>query len=455
MFKRKQIVLAGAALAAMPLVSHAAVTVNYQFDPNDYIYSADGTFDDAVPVVATGTALNPIITVPFSATGQIAIGLDAEVLGDTNPASGAGYDTVVSHTNKQAPLLGITSWQVGLTDSAQTKAFVTSSGGTATAAVDNPPFAANQASGNTNGSGGITASTGIAGALNLAGNHASTATQIAATDYGAGAYAELFNGLDITTAAAGTAVFTLTDLDAALQYAHNTSIGSSTVAPTYVDQTFIAGTDSLGTLPTLTINMTSGATTGSSGHAIISLTASPTTPTGYGSNVGTVTVTGSAGSYKPSTGDPTTGLTGTTTDYVEGKTFSPGSDKEIYALEVTNGSSPATDISTIVSDINNGVATSIPASSGVVASSTLPTGAVFPGGPYNLYLTFSSPPSGDNFMGWDFSNTGNQSTSGIATGDFVSAVALVPEPASTAFVLVGASGALLGRRRRNKALQGA
>jgi hypothetical protein len=58
-------------------------------------------------------------------------------------------------------------------------------------------------------------------------------------------------------------------------------------------------------------------------------------------------------------------------------------------------------------------------------------------------------------MGWDFSNTGNQSTSGIATGDFVSAVALVPEPASTAFVLVGASGALLGRRRRNKALQGA
>ena len=67
MFKRKQIVLAGAALAAMPLVSHAAVTVNYQFDPNDYIYSADGTFDDAVPVVATGPSISWMLWWPVSA----------------------------------------------------------------------------------------------------------------------------------------------------------------------------------------------------------------------------------------------------------------------------------------------------------------------------------------------------------------------------------------------------
>jgi hypothetical protein len=239
-----------------------------------------------------------------------------------------------------------------------------------------------------------------------------------------------------------------------LAYAILASAGTASNPPTYVAHTVANGDGTiLNALPALTVNP--GATTGSSGHAIISLTAATAgAPTGYGSNVGTVTVTGSAGSYKPSTGDPTTGLTGTTTDYVEGKTFTPTTDKEIYALEVTNGGSPATDVATIVSDINNGVGSTIPASTGVVASTTLPAGAVFPGGPYNLYLSFASPPSGDNFMGWDFSNTANQSTSGIATGDFVSAVALVPEPASTAFILVGASGALLGRRRR-KALQGA
>jgi hypothetical protein len=449
MLKRKQIVLAGAVLAAMPLVSRAAVTVAYQFDPNDFMYSADGLFDDTITPINTGTTANPVFTVPFSSTGEFAIGLDADVTGDTNPASGTGYDT--THATKQSALLGITSWQVGLTDSAQTKAAVNNQGGsTSTAAVDNPPFAANQASGNTNASGGITASTGVAGALNLAGNKVSTAAQIANTDYGAGAFAELFNGLQISTLAAGQAVFTLTDLDTALQYAHNTSVGTSTVAPTYVDQTFIAGTDTLATLPTLTLNMT-GVVTGNNIVSLTSTAPANTAPTAYGAtSLGTVTATGTASSYKA--GTLVLG-TATGTGFVNGVlSGTPTIPTEIYALDIENaagGVTAPTDLAAIAAAMQAALVAQ--GFTGSTVSLTPPNSNPFPAGPagtpgYDVFLTISGLTQAQlssDFLGFDLTEGSSFST------DKVAAVALVPEPASAAFLLVGASGMLMGRRRRN------
>ena len=195
-------------------------------------------------------------------------------------------------------------------------------------------------------------------------------------------------------------------------------------------------------------------TTGSvvaAGHPVISLTAaSGGDVTGYTPTVGsTLVVTGSAGHYTYAS----TTFTGVTTGTVEAKTFSPTTDEEIYALDVKNGTGQASDVATIVGDINTGgtdTAGAVPASVGVVASTTAPAGTAF-GSQYNLFLTFAAPAtgSGDNLLGFDLSQDLISAGGNVANGDVVSAVAVVPEPASAAFILVGASGMLLGRKRKN------
>lgn len=188
----------------------------------------------------------------------------------------------------------------------------------------------------------------------------------------------------------------------------------------------------------------------SSGHAIISLTAaSGGDVTGYTPTVGsTLVITGSAGHYTYAS----TTFTGVATGTVEAKTFNPTTDEEIYALDVKNGTGQATDAATIAGDINSGGTDTngtVPASVGVVASTTAPAGTSF-GSQYNLFLTFAAPAtgSGDNLLGFDLSQDLVSAGGNVANGDVIAAVAVVPEPASAAFILVGASGMLLGRKRK-------
>lgn len=164
-------------------------------------------------------------------------------------------------------------------------------------------------------------------------------------------------------------------------------------------------------------------------NAIVSLTTAA--PTTYGSLAGTVTATGTGTSYVAGTKaiSPPSGKA-----YVNGVlSGTPSGTTEIYALDITNSTGGApTDLTAIDS--------AIAAVSGVTAVSGTNPGP-FPAG-YNVFITFNPAPTpASNFLGFDLTGTGSDS-------DLVASVALVPEPASAAFILVGASSLLLGRRKR-------
>jgi len=184
----------------------------------------------------------------------------------------------------------------------------------------------------------------------------------------------------------------------------------------------------------------SGGTTSSSSSSaqpIISLLT--TAPTSYASQLGStiaLTYTGPGG-YVP----------GSTTFSALSKGYGVVTgfhtpDTEIYALDVLNASGGAltsAQISAVVSDINA-------SESGVTAS--LVTGVyskLFPG--YDVLLTGTTPATTGTsyYLGIDFSATGDQdpATQGFTVG----AIAAVPEPATMAGLVLGASGLLLGRRK--------
>jgi hypothetical protein len=175
----------------------------------------------------------------------------------------------------------------------------------------------------------------------------------------------------------------------------------------------------------------------SSAQPIISLLT--TAPTSYASQLGStiaLTYTGPGG-YVP----------GSTTFSALSKGYGVVTgfhtpDTEIYALDVLNASGGAltsAQISAVVSDINA-------SESGVTAS--LVTGVyskLFPG--YDVLLTGTTPATTGTsyYLGIDFSATGDQdpATQGFTVG----AIAAVPEPATMAGLVLGASGLLLGRRK--------
>jgi hypothetical protein len=164
-------------------------------------------------------------------------------------------------------------------------------------------------------------------------------------------------------------------------------------------------------------------------NAIVSLTT--VAPTTYGNLAGTVTATGTGTSYVAGTKaiTPPSGKA-----YVNGVlSGTPSGTTEIYALDITNSTGGApTDLTAIDS--------AIAAITGVTAVSGTNPGP-FPAG-YNVFITFNPAPTpASNFLGFDLTGTGSDT-------DLVASVALVPEPASAAFILVGASSLLLGRRKR-------
>jgi len=176
----------------------------------------------------------------------------------------------------------------------------------------------------------------------------------------------------------------------------------------------------------------STAAVGPTPQPIISLLS--TAPTTYGSEAGTLTVTGKGnGSYNP------TFLTispADTTGYVGVSGFSPATDQEVYALKL--GSNGGFTDSQIAAAINsNGAVGGLTAST--VAGSAY--AADFPG--YDILLTGTNPStvSSPDFLAFDFSQDTAQ------PGITVSAVAAVPEPATAAGIVLGTAGLLLGRRR--------
>lgn len=153
-------------------------------------------------------------------------------------------------------------------------------------------------------------------------------------------------------------------------------------------------------------------------------------PTAYGSQLGSLAVTGGSGNY---TLAQATGLTGST-GYLRVSGFSPTTDREIYALQVlVNGAAPT-----------SAQLTQLATAIGSSASTTSPVPGVF-GSNYNLFLNFAgtSLPTGSQpyYLGYDFS-TAAQSLGGVT----ISAVAVIPEP--TGLAVLGLLGLPMLRRNR-------
>jgi hypothetical protein len=174
----------------------------------------------------------------------------------------------------------------------------------------------------------------------------------------------------------------------------------------------------------------------------------PAQSAAYGHNtIPTLVLSGSNGNYA---GAADTGLSATIGD-VEVEGFNPAGDNEIYALELA-GANDAAVIANVISEINAN-------NTGVVAE--LPTADVaasYLGYQVELVARIDSR-SSDQDLGFDLSSLAENLGGVGATvrGEMQSltpgtitlaAVAAVPEPASFA-LLMGASGLLLGRRKRN------
>jgi hypothetical protein len=439
MRNRNYLILAGAVLAASPLVGKA-VTMTFTYDATD-------TQVNGVAATLTGPSTAPTLSVPLGAT--IDIGVDVSVSGNPNStlAYHGVYDSVAgSHHYLQPQNLGIASFGLGFTTSSQTVApFDAADNGGVGVSGNFATTTAGSFDGSNNILIGSVSGGNLSSTLNVI-----NASQDAELAYGGGVAAELFNGLQIdASATGGTAVITPTGISGSnFSYiAYNSGGTSSSSKPVYKN-VGMTGTDTFVNLPALTIIVGSGPITSTSGasHSIINLTAGTTPAANYGSADGTIAMTGVGnGSYNVA---HAVGFTNSSTGSVAATGWNPSTDKEIYALKLSLPGG-VTDAE-VVADIN-GTSNGNTASPGVTAS--LVTGVyttLFPGYDVLLTSTASSPASGGAAeLSFDFSSAGEGNTADA--GITVTGVAAVPEPATAAGIVLGAAGLLLGRRR-NKAL---
>jgi len=171
-------------------------------------------------------------------------------------------------------------------------------------------------------------------------------------------------------------------------------------------------------------------------NPIISLTAAA--PTAFGSQVGTLTVTGGSGSYNAASAS----FSATPTGYLAVSGFNPSTDSETYALNITDSvpGNLAADLADAVSEINAAAYTGY----GVAAATADPTGEF--GSGYDFYITITNDTlgTGSPYFGFDFTQLNNTTDTLSVNG-----AAAVPEPASLSLLAGGMI--LLGRRAHRRA----
>jgi len=467
MLKRKNQFLAAAAISAIAPLGARAATVTFSY------INVQVSTTSAFTVGVTTSTVTPVfdgsnwdITVP--AGDFFRFGVRAAITSpDSNPAhtaSGTPYEQGTGNT--QPATLGLDSLAFQFTDSATASAFPVSNSGNSTAVVSTL-FNASVNKGDVNpgnGSVGDNINNQLGGGVFSP--DVTTATgknQIQIGVNGTAGNNNIFTNLAYSRSGTASAKITPSIPSGTLSFIQNTSIGSPqgatptttpAVAPTYASRV-PTGADTINTLaPLLVLGPVA------SGHAIISLTSSAGgVQSGYGAQItqgsgnnqgnfvpasgnNKLTVTGGSGSYTLAQVKAINGGTGVANDSVEGNGFNPATDTEEYALDVTGlgSTTPAALAALINGDPNKQAGT------GMTASATYPGPGPNPfPAEYNLFLQFTAPPSADNFLGFDFT-TANDSS--LPAGLTVTEVALVPEPASAAGLLIGASGLLLGRRKR-------
>jgi hypothetical protein len=244
---------------------------------------------------------------------------------------------------------------------------------------------------------------------------------------------EFLDSLAFKALATGTVTLSPNVIAGATEYwksAGNVTVSGKT-ASNYAATPF-GGGDTITAMPVLVVNIVGPPSTG---HSLVNYAAAANSL--YNPSIGTLTVTGSNGSYQVA---QITGLN-QTTGTVEAKTFTPSTDEEIYALDVlVNGTQAnATQLATLVTQINtfNG------GSPGVTATTSSPVPDPFAAN-YNLFLD----PSGlsDAFLGVDLSSSNDS----LLQGYSFSAIAVVPEPMTLGLLALGGVG-LMARRHRRKA----
>jgi hypothetical protein len=345
----------------------------------------------------------------------------------------------------------LAQFSFGATDANPSIAIITAgknsnaSGTTLASPTINSVFTSATNTGQSDGAGGILNPAATVTGINQATAKSNT------FNVGTTAPQELANSIEIASLQAGTAKFTITPYLAGTQYVTVKPGSAAGTSSAQYGANTLSGTDSAAAAPTITLVVGSATTTttSSTGHAIISLTAGTTLGTGYGTADGAIALTGAGhGNYNVS---PVTGFTSATTASVLVSGFNPDTDKEVYALKLSQNGTPispsnTTLLSAIAADINGGSGNT----AAVGASASLITGifsSLFPG--YDLLITSTgaTPSSGGNaVLGFDFSSASE--TNAADLGVTVTGVAAVPEPATAAGVVIGAAGLLLGRRKR-------
>jgi hypothetical protein len=250
---------------------------------------------------------------------------------------------------------------------------------------------------------------------------------------------------------------------AATAYWTRSGAGSVSTPTTYTTQGFNATAESITNVPLLVIDVV-GVSTGtgpSLGHAIVALAATagansnyPTAVTGtFSPNTPpTLTITGGGGSYTTAQVTAINGGAGLATGNVSVTTWNPVTDAEIYGVDVKVGGQQATgtQLAALLTAINSGDS-AVPASSGVLASTTDPTGGALSsldgGNVYDLFLKFAGGgPAAADDLGLDLSTLNDSNL----TGYTFTAIAVVPEPMSLGLLAIGGVG-LMARRSRRKA----
>jgi hypothetical protein len=161
------------------------------------------------------------------------------------------------------------------------------------------------------------------------------------------------------------------------------------------------------------------------------LSATTSSPAGFGSSLGSIAITGGSGSYKAGV----VTFAGTTSGFVSVSTFNPTSDIEVYGLDVKGATQ--TQLNQIVTDIGSNASLTwtsvVPAGPNTIAS-------LFTDGGTPVYFS-ETIGAASPFIGFNLTN--DSTLSGVT----ITGVAAVPEPATVGLLGVG-SLALLARRRR-------